>query len=63
MAPGAAWGFPCPVGMDSFLYDVRAALRRLPKTPWFTLAVVMTLAVATGANTLIFSVARVSCSA
>ena len=30
--------------MDSLLYDAAAALRRLPKTPWFTLAVVMTLA-------------------
>ncbi|HXB27025.1 MAG TPA: ABC transporter permease [Gemmatimonadaceae bacterium] len=42
--------------MDSLLYDVRAALRRLPKTPWFTLAIVATLAIAIGANTLIFSV-------
>ncbi|HZS58181.1 MAG TPA: ABC transporter permease, partial [Gemmatimonadaceae bacterium] len=42
--------------MDALLYDVRAALRRLPKTPWFTVAVVATLAIATGANTLIFSV-------
>jgi hypothetical protein len=42
--------------MDSLIYDVRAALRRLPKTPWFTLAVVATLAIAIGANTLIFSV-------
>src|SRR5579863_7555901 len=49
-------GLPCLVGMDALLYDVRAALRRLPKTPWFTLAVVATLAIATGANTLIFSV-------
>src|SRR5579862_6902524 len=49
-------GLPCLVGMDALLYDVRAALKRLPKTPWFTLAVVATLAVAIGANTLIFSV-------
>ena len=28
--------------MDSLLYDARATLRRLPKTPWFTLAVVAT---------------------
>jgi putative ABC transport system permease protein len=42
--------------MDSLLFDLRAAIRRLPKTPWFTLAVVATLAIAIGANTLIFSV-------
>lgn len=42
--------------MDSLRYDVRAALRRLPKAPWFTIAVVATLAIAIGANTLIFSV-------
>src|SRR5579872_4588433 len=42
--------------MDALLYDVRAALRRLPKAPWFTIAIVATLAIATGANTLIFSV-------
>jgi len=49
-------GLPCLRSMDALLYDVRAALRRLPKTPWFTVAVVATLAIATGANTLIFSV-------
>jgi putative ABC transport system permease protein len=42
--------------MDSLLYDVRAALRRLPKTPWLALGIIATLAIAIGANTLIFSV-------
>jgi putative ABC transport system permease protein len=42
--------------MNSLLYDLRAALRRLPSAPWFTLAVVATLGIAIGANTLIFSV-------
>ena len=36
--------------------DIRQAIRSLSRTPWFTLAVVATLAVAVGANTLIFSV-------
>jgi putative ABC transport system permease protein len=43
--------------MDSILHDLRAALRRLPKAPWFALGVVAILAIAIGANTLIFSVA------
>jgi hypothetical protein len=42
--------------MNSLLYDLKAALRRLPSAPWFTLAVVATLGIAIGANTLIFSV-------
>ena len=42
--------------MNSLLYDFRAALRRLPSTPWFTLAIVATLAIAIGANAFIFSV-------
>ena len=42
--------------MNSLLYDFRAALRRLPSAPWFTLAIVATLAIAIGANAFIFSV-------
>ncbi len=42
--------------MNSLLYDLRAALRRLPSAPWFTLAIVATLAIAIGANAFIFSV-------
>ena len=39
-----------------FFKDVRHALRTLGRTPTFTLAVVLTLALGIGANTAIFSV-------
>src|SRR5579862_1699023 len=42
--------------MDALLQDLRTALRGLRSTPWFTAAVAATLAIAIGANTLIFSV-------
>jgi putative ABC transport system permease protein len=42
--------------MDNVLQDLRSAVRSLRKTPWFTLAVALTLAIAIGANTLVFSV-------
>ena len=40
----------------SLLHDVRVAIRGLPKAPGLTFVVVLTLAVAIGANTAIFSV-------
>ena len=42
--------------MRAFIEDVRTAVRSLRATPGFTLAVTATLAIAIGANTLIFSV-------
>ncbi len=42
--------------VDALLQDLRTALRGMRATPWFTLAVVATLTLAIGANTLIFSV-------
>ncbi|HSB12388.1 MAG TPA: ABC transporter permease [Blastocatellia bacterium] len=42
--------------MDTFLHDLRSGLRMLSRTPGFTLAAVITLALGIAANTAIFSV-------
>ena len=44
------------IGLSAVFYDVRYAVRLLPKQPGFALVVVMTLALGVGANTAIFSV-------
>jgi len=44
------------MALSSFLDDVRFAFRTLRKAPGITVVVIVTLAVAIGANTAIFSV-------
>ena len=44
--------------MTTWMQDIRFALRSFAKSPWFTLAAVLSLAIGIGANTSIFSVAN-----
>jgi len=44
--------------MNTWMQDIRFALRSFAKRPWFTLAAVLSLAIGIGANTSVFSVAN-----
>src|SRR5689334_14606602 len=44
--------------MNTWMQDIRFALRSFAKNPWFTVAAVLSLAIGIGANTSIFSVAN-----
>src|SRR5215467_1752784 len=45
------------IAMDTIWQDGKYALRRLAQSPFFALFVVLTLAVAIAANTVVFSIA------
>src|SRR6202035_1781862 len=49
----AVWGFAC---LDSWLQDLRYAVRGCRKTPAFALTVIGTIGLALGLNTTVFSV-------
>lgn len=42
--------------MDTFVHDLRLAVRNLLRTPGFTLVAALTLAIGIGANTAVFSI-------
>ena len=42
--------------MPDIIHDLKHTFRRLARTPFFTLATIVTLALGIGANTAIFSV-------
>ena len=46
--------------METLVYDFRYALRQLWRAPMFTVAVIATVALAVGANTLLFAIANAS---
>jgi predicted permease len=51
-----AAGADAALSLDSFWFDVRYAMRQLKRSPGFALTAIVTLAVAIGANSVVFSV-------